>query len=183
MSEAISATHEFAVNASITQVWSFIEDFTNWAAYMPGYEGSERVGVDDFVWTLQADLGSFSRTVVIDVHVARWSGPQAVDFVFTGRGEPFSGSGAYVAHADGNVTQVRLALEVLPQGAMAKVIRVLAAPVLPRIASQFAARVTEAIEARHAPTGTALAVDCPAALSGGGGLRAWLARLLRRLFG
>jgi carbon monoxide dehydrogenase subunit G len=139
---------EVMARAPIGQVWDFVKDMRNWAAQMPGYEKFEVVNNEDSVWTLNVDLGPMSRVVEIDVHVTRWVEPREVSFELAGRYEPVRGIGGYRAEEREGGTAIQLRLEVNGSGPMAKVISIMASPVLKQLAQEFATNLCRAIEAQ-----------------------------------
>jgi len=136
---------EFSVEPAIADVWDFVSDMGNWASQMPGYVSHETISVDDSAWTLNVDLGPFSRTIVVDVHVSEWRKPHEVIFEVKGRYEPFSGGGRYKAESAGSGTRIALDFHAEPGGSMAKIISPLVGPVLESIASEFSKNLAQAL--------------------------------------
>jgi len=84
------------VNAPIDQVWSFIEDFDNWAHFVIGYQKKQIIDDKRSVWTLRGDVGMLAREVDIQVDITDWVPGERVAFDITGLTERISGSGSMV---------------------------------------------------------------------------------------
>ena len=72
------------VDNSITSVWNFVKEMDNWAPMMKGYVSHEKQSEADSVWTLTGDLGPFSKTVDLRVHVTEWLDAERVAFEMEG---------------------------------------------------------------------------------------------------
>ena len=142
----LNVKRELTVQQSQSQVWSFVRDMGNWARQMPGYLSHEVANENDSVWTVQFNMGPFTRPCIIDVHVLRWVDPSQVEFSITGRHDPFQGQGVFNSTAapdDGTHVTVDFAMEIT--GSMAKVISVMAAPVLTTLADQMVVNMGQAL--------------------------------------
>ncbi|MBK0392127.1 CoxG family protein [Ramlibacter algicola] len=179
----IGAEREIRVACSQADTWQFVQDIGNWAAQMPGYHSHQEVDADASVWTLNVDMGAFSRAVVVEVNVQRWAPPAEVDFTMKGRFEPFHGRGSFRSRPCNGGTAIALRLETEVTGSMSKVLTAMATPVLNRVADQFAANLQGAlggaatVPASPVPTAAEMPHDAasgPAA----GGLLACARRLL-----
>lgn len=176
-----STSKEFEVSRDINKVWEFVSDMGNWASQMPGYVSHESSSADDSAWTLNVDLGPFSRSIVVDVHVSQWNSPGEVVFGVKGRYEPFTGGGVYRARETAGGTAIVLDFHAEPGGSMAKIIAPMVGPVLERVANEFSANLKAALE------GGTEAAASPAPQASASGMRRagqegnWLQRLLRRL--
>jgi len=82
------------INAPLTEVWSFVQDMDNWAPLMKGYVGHEKQSEADSVWTLTGDLGPFSKTVDLKVHVTEWLDSERVSFQMEGVTEQVTATGS-----------------------------------------------------------------------------------------
>ncbi|WP_454873540.1 CoxG family protein [Paraburkholderia xenovorans] len=136
---------ELVVDRAPDDVWEFVKDMRNWAVQMPGYISHEQISGDDSVWTLQVNLGPFTRPIVMDVHVTRWVCPNEVTFELKGRSDPFVGSGAFRSRPAGKATSITLEFQATPTGSMAKVLSAMATPVLQEVASRFSDNLGEAL--------------------------------------
>ncbi|WP_022884474.1 CoxG family protein [Glaciibacter superstes] len=87
------------INAPVDEVWSFIEDFQNWARFVIGYQKMELVNEKRSTWTLRGDVGMLAREVDIQVDITEWMPGERVEFQLTGLTERISGSGSMVMTA------------------------------------------------------------------------------------
>ena len=148
------------VKAPQAEVWTFVKDMGNWASRMPGYVSHEIVDEDKSVWTVQFNVGPFTRPCVMDVHVTQWGEPSAVNFTVKGRFDPFQGQGAFTSRPAEAGTQIDLEFGVEGTGSMAKVISAMAAPVLVTVGDQFVKNMATAIaEQGSGQAGTAAAAS------------------------
>lgn len=143
-----STKREFDVVREIHAVWDFVSDMANWASQMPGYVSHEASSADDSAWTLNVDLGPFQRSIVVDVHVSKWSAPNEVTFDVKGRYEPFTGGGVYRAEALDTGTRITLDFHAEPGGSMARIISPLVGPVLEHVANDFSKNLSVALGGR-----------------------------------
>jgi len=142
----LNVKRELTVQQSPSQVWDFVRDMGNWAKQMPGYVSHEVVDENDSVWTVQFNMGPFTRPCIIDVHVLRWAEPSEIEFSIKGRHDPFQGQGVFNSEAaadDGTHVKVDFTMQIT--GSMAKVISVMAAPVLTKLADQMVVRMGQAL--------------------------------------
>lgn len=158
-----SIQRELKVPESQEPVWNFVKDMGNWASQMPGYLSHEQVNDDDSVWTVQFNIGPFTRPCVMDVHVSHWGAPSEVSFTVKGRFDPFAGQGVFTSAPDGTGTAIRLEFGVEGTGSMAKVVSAMAGPVLKTVGDQFVSRLAAAISS-HAMGDAALAGDVAPAI-------------------
>ena len=84
------------VNAPVDRVWSFIEDFDNWAHFVIGYQKKQIIDDTRSIWTLRGDVGMLAREVDIQVDITEWVPGERVAFDITGLTERISGSGSMV---------------------------------------------------------------------------------------
>lgn len=82
------------VDSSLASVWDFVSDMDNWAPMMKGYVRHEKQSEADSVWTLTGDLGPFSKTVDLKVHVTEWLDQERVAFEMEGVTEQVSATGS-----------------------------------------------------------------------------------------
>lgn len=134
----LTVNRELSVTRSQPEVWAFVKEMGNWASQMPGYMSHEKINDNDSVWTMQMNLGPFTRPIVMDVHVLEWLEPSTVNFTVKGKFDPFQGKGSFASRTDGDITRIVLDFGVEGTGSMAKVVSAMAAPVLPAVADQFA---------------------------------------------
>jgi len=85
-----------AVDLPLSAIWSFVQDMDNWAPMMKGYVGHEKQSDSDSIWTLKGDLGPFSKTVKIAVHISEWKDAESIAFELKGVDEAVVGSGSFV---------------------------------------------------------------------------------------
>jgi len=142
----LNVKRELMVARSTEEVWEFVKNMGSWAAQMPGYVSHEEISGDDSVWTLQLNLGAFSRPIVMDVHVIQWTPPTQVTFELKGRFDPFRGSGAFCASPQGEQTAISLQFEAEGTGSMGKVVSAMADPVLKYVADEFSANLAKTLE-------------------------------------
>ena len=89
-----------SVDRPLTEIWSFVEEMDNWAPLMKGYVDHAKENERDSIWTLRGDLGPFSKTVKMRVHITEWAGPSRVAFELVGIDEAVSGVGAFDLSTD-----------------------------------------------------------------------------------
>lgn len=87
------------VNAPVDRVWSFIEDFENWARFMIGYQRMQIIDERQSIWTLRGDVGMLAREVDLQVDITDWVPGERVGFNITGLTERITGSGSMVMSA------------------------------------------------------------------------------------
>ncbi len=92
-----TAEHIQEIAAPLGAVWEFARDMSNWAPLVTGYQSHEVRDERASVWTLKGEVGGLSRTVVLDVSVTEWAGPERVTFTFKGLTEPLDGGGSFLA--------------------------------------------------------------------------------------
>ncbi len=143
----IETRQSIAIDASIDQVWSYVQDIRQWANLFPGCRECTVVDANDSRWVIKVGAGGLVRTVNVHVHVERWSGPGQVDFTYKLQGEPVEGKGTYLAKAlDSRQTEMSLTVDVTGSGPMAPMWEAVSRPLLPQLAKTFAVQLKAAIE-------------------------------------
>lgn len=89
-----------SVDLPLAEIWSFVEDFDNWAPLLQGYESHETHSDKESTWALTGDLGPFSKTVHLKVLITEWEVGKRVAFTLEGVDEQVSGEGAFDLHED-----------------------------------------------------------------------------------
>jgi len=84
------------VAAPVAQVWEFVHEMDNWAAFLRGYQSHEKQGERDSVWVLKGDVGAVTRTVKFHVRIDEWEAPARVRFTLRGLNEEMNGGGSFV---------------------------------------------------------------------------------------
>ncbi len=79
----------------VEAIWEFVKEMDNWAPFITGYQGHEKQGEADSLWTLKGDVGVLQRRVQFRAHVTEWSGPERVRFELEGVNEQLTGSGSF----------------------------------------------------------------------------------------
>jgi len=176
-----SISRTLTVESPQAEVWTFVKDMGNWASRMPGYVSHEVVDEDNSVWTVQFNVGPFTRPCVMDVHVSNWGEPSAVNFTVKGRFDPFEGQGAFISRRADAGTQIDLEFGVEGTGSMAKVISAMAAPVLATVGDQFVKNMAMAIaEQGDRQAGIAAAPSATTESSAWRRFTLWLSKLFGR---
>jgi len=150
----IETEQQVTIAAPINAVWDFVSDIERWAALMPGMQACEVIDPDHSRWVLKVGVGGLVRTVKVNVAVASWDGPGAVDFSYALEGDPVRGGGTYRALATSpDATAVILQVQVVGSGPLAPMWEAMGRPLLPQLANAFAERLRDRIELE---AGTAL---------------------------
>jgi carbon monoxide dehydrogenase subunit G len=89
-------TYETTMAVPVPKIWDFVQDMDNWAPFVTGYQGHERVSDANSIWTLKGDMGVLSRTVKLDVNITQWDEQERVEFTLTGINEQVSGDGTFL---------------------------------------------------------------------------------------
>ncbi|KAA0999140.1 SRPBCC family protein [Paraburkholderia panacisoli] len=157
----IATERDILVRADVSDVWRFVETIGNWANQMPGYMSHDELDRDNSVWTLNVQMGPFSRPVVINVKVNEWVINQAVEFTLKARQEPFHGNGSFHITDSPAGTAVKLKLAAEVTGSMSTVLTAMAHPVLQRVADEFSRNLSKALGGAVAtsPSGSERSVD------------------------
>ena len=143
----IETEQTVTIDAGIGAVWEHVSDIRRWATLMPGFRGCDLIDADRSRWTLKIGVGALVRTVTVDVYVARWEGPEQVDFAYKLDGDPVEGTGTYRAVAIGpDAAEITLAVQVEGSGKLAPMWEAMGRPLLPKFASGFAKQLKAAIE-------------------------------------
>ncbi|MDQ0228958.1 CoxG family protein [Metabacillus malikii] len=118
-----SECYKVQVDLPIETIWSFIENMNNWAPLVPGYINHQMLNEKESTWVFKTDLGMIKKKVELKVEITSWNEPEKVTFKLTGLNEKMSGNGYFEAIAvDERHTAMTGYLEIVPEGAMAKLI-------------------------------------------------------------
>ena len=78
------------------EIWAFVQDMDKWAPMLPGYAGHEVLSETDSTWLLEGDLGPFTKTVKLAVHITERTAMHRIAFEVVGVGEDARGGGTFV---------------------------------------------------------------------------------------
>jgi len=108
----------------IKAIWNFVSIMDNWAPLVPGYIEHTIINESESTWTFKTDLGLIKKKIQLKVDITEWIEPEKVTFKLTGINEKISGNGYFEAKAsDQENTFITGYLEIIPEGAMAKMIQ------------------------------------------------------------
>jgi carbon monoxide dehydrogenase subunit G len=96
----IGGEHSVRIACSEQELWTFMETFSNWAAYVVGFQSLRQVDDETAVWTLRGDVGILSREVEIEVKLTRSEPGVSASFELTGITERLTGSGSFEVSAE-----------------------------------------------------------------------------------
>lgn len=139
-------SHQVSVNAPLQDTWSFVEDMTNWAQLLPGYEEMRILSDTDSEWKVRGDVGILTKLVTMRVHVIEWIERSRVAFTVTCVEEPLTGTGSLVAEDAGDASLLTFNLEAEAGGMLGPVVNALLAQVMGGMAADFAGRIKTRIE-------------------------------------
>jgi len=144
----IATEHALVIDASINTVWDFVQDIRNWALLFPGCKECEVIDGNHSSWIIKVGAGGLVKTVVVQVHVEEWAGPNSVLFSYRLESEPVVGGGSYTAvPVSDNSTEITLQVRVEGSGKMAPMWEAMSKPLLPKMAKSFAGKIKAEIEA------------------------------------
>ncbi len=143
----IDAEKSIVIDATIANVWAYVQDIRRWADLFPGCRECTVIDEHNSQWILKVGAGGLVRTVKVNVCVDEWAGPERVNFSYTLDAEPVHGNGSYSALvlAD-NQTEITLHVEVSGSGPMASMWEAVSRPLLPQLAKVFAEKLKTEIE-------------------------------------
>jgi carbon monoxide dehydrogenase subunit G len=82
------------------EVWDFVQEMDNWAPMLRGYVAHEKHSDTQSTWTLTGELGPFTKTIDVAVHVTEWVQGERVVFELNGITEQVRGQGALRLNMD-----------------------------------------------------------------------------------
>ena len=143
----IETEQAILIEASIDDVWEYVQDIRKWAQLLPGCRDCTVIDAHDSRWLLKVGAGGLVRTVNVLVHVDQWDGPERVSFSYKLEGDPVEGGGSYTAsRKSAGETEVALQIRVVGSGSMAPLWEAVSRPLLPRLAKSFATKLKMEIE-------------------------------------
>lgn len=86
---------ERTLSCSPQKIWAFVGEMDRWAPMLQGYVRHERQSETDSLWTLEGDLGPFTRTVNLAVHITENRPLEKIAFTLMGIGEDARGGGTF----------------------------------------------------------------------------------------
>jgi len=94
------------VDRTLDDIWTYVQDFSNWAPLLRGYVQHEVQSDTDSVWTLKGEAGPLSRQVNLQVHITEYT-PERVAFTLKGLDEAVEGGGAFTMESSGEAPVAR----------------------------------------------------------------------------
>jgi carbon monoxide dehydrogenase subunit G len=152
----IETEQSASIDASIENVWHFVQDIRRWADLFPGCRECAVIDAENSRWVLKVGAGGLVRTVNVLVCIDEWSGPERVLFSYQLEGDPVQGGGCYLAaRTAADATEVTLKVRVEGSGPLAPLWEAMSRPLLPQLARSFAGRLKAEIEKRASATDSA----------------------------
>ena len=146
------AFYQTTVPVAAERIWAFVHNISNWAKWMPGYQGCEIRSETESVWKLRADFGAFERAVQLIAVETEQVVPHEVQFRVTGIDENVHGEGKYTAEslADGG-TIITLELTMKVAGLLGPFLNVMLDSALPGMVRELGYNLSEAIVKAQLP--------------------------------
>ena len=142
-----SVEHTAVVNAPIQDVWQYLEDMSNWAPYLKGYQKHEKINDRESIWTLKGDVGVLCRIVEIKIIITEWLEMQKIAFELEGITEKVIGKGTFVPSAkSSDITELFFEFYISAIGLIGPVANVLMKPMLKPVAADMGESIKKDIE-------------------------------------
>src|SRR4051794_25107592 len=133
------AHYEVSVPAPIDVLWAFCVDPANWVDLLRGYQSHDVIDDRRSSWTVQVDVGPFSRVVVAEAAITELVEGERVKLAINGSdATPFTGEAEVRANQGEGVTSVALDVSLTPLGPTGRMVNAVAGPILPRVVEEFA---------------------------------------------
>ena len=142
-----SVEHTALVEAPMEVVWKYLEDMSNWAPYLEGYQKHEEINDKESIWTLKGDMGVLARVVEIKITITEWVDFEKIAFEIEGITERINGGGTFIPTSKSSeTTELFFEFTIKAGGLIGPVANVLMKPMLKPVASNMGNSIKEDIE-------------------------------------
>jgi len=146
-----SVEHTALVNAPIEVVWKYLENMSNWAPFLEGYQKHEEINDKESIWTLKGDMGVLARVVQIKITITEWIDFKKIAFEIEGITERVAGGGTFIPTAKSpDSTELFFEFTIKAGGLIGPVANVLMKPMLKPVATNMGNSIKEEIEKARA---------------------------------
>lgn len=125
-------------------VWRYLEDFSNWADQVPGYQTHKKLSKMDSVWKLQGKAGALTKKLTLHVSITEMICPTSVHFRLHDSENHCFGNGSFqLASMSSCSSQLTCSMELKLTGITGKISATFIHSLLPSLLERFIKRITK----------------------------------------
>ncbi|MFD1065922.1 SRPBCC family protein [Oceanobacillus locisalsi] len=138
----LKADYSLNMNLSTSDVWRYLEDWSNWAKQVPGYQTHKNVSALDSIWELHGKAGTITKDLKLYVTITEMTSPSTVQFRFRDSEERCFGSGCFeLSDLSSRSSKLTCLLELELKGLTGKMSAPLVGSLLPALLEKFVQRI------------------------------------------
>lgn len=134
--------YQMTLALPLQEVWSFLNDFNNWANCVDGYIHHREITPLQSVWTLKGELGLLEKTIQLHVKRMKTATPYHMVINFSSLQNKLLGEACiYVKDYRKNETKIDATIELKVKGLPNAFVRPILKNILPKMLHQFGQRI------------------------------------------
>ncbi|WP_080873118.1 SRPBCC family protein [Oceanobacillus timonensis] len=138
----LKADYSLNMNLSQSDVWRYLEDWSNWAKQVPGYQTHKNVSPMDSIWELQGKAGTITKHLKLYVTMTEIVSPSTVQFRFHDSENRCLGSGCFeLSCLSSRSSKLTCLVELELKGLTGKMSAPLVGSLLPALLEKFVQRI------------------------------------------
>lgn len=140
----LKADYSMNLNLPQSDVWRYLEDWSNWAKQVPGYQTHKNVSATYSIWELHGKAGSLTKNVKLYVTITEITAPATVQFRVRDSEDRCLGSGCFeLSQLSSRSSTLTCLLELELKGLTGKISAPLIGSLLPGLLEKFIQRIAK----------------------------------------
>ncbi|WP_152655329.1 SRPBCC family protein [Oceanobacillus sp. CFH 90083] len=140
----LKADYSMNINLPQSNVWNYLEDWSNWAKQVPGYQTHRNVSTMDSIWELHGKAGNITKDVKLYVKIIDMTAPATVQFRVRDSENKCLGAGCFeLTPLSSRSSTLTCLLELELKGLAGKMSAPLISSFLPALLEKFIQRITK----------------------------------------
>lgn len=138
--------YQMTLALPLQDVWSFLNDFNNWANCVDGYIHHREITPLQSIWTLKGEFGLIEKTIQLHVNRIKTATPYHMLVNFSSFQNKLSGEAClYAKDFRKNETKIEATIELKIRGLPGAFVRPIIKNVLPKMLHQLGKRIKSEI--------------------------------------
>ncbi|GIO24485.1 CoxG family protein [Oceanobacillus sp. J11TS1] len=138
----LKAVYSVKIDLPQSAVWNYLEDWSNWARQVPGYQTHTEVSTVESIWELHGRVGSMAKDVKMHVSIMEITAPSIVQFRVRDSENRCLGSGCFdLSQLSDRSSELTCFIELELKGLAGKMSAPLIASLLPVLLEKLVQRM------------------------------------------
>ncbi|HEY4600244.1 MAG TPA: SRPBCC family protein [Cerasibacillus sp.] len=134
--------YQLTLDLPLQNVWTFLDDFNNWASFVDGYINHREINPLQSIWTFKGEFGLIEKSIRLRVDRVKTTHPYHMLVHFSSLQNKLSGEACLHANDFGNnETKIDATIKLKVKGMPGPLIRPIVKNMLPKMLNQLGKRI------------------------------------------